>query len=164
MTMMEQMQGVKSYLMAVVMCALLPSVATACSFAPGYFHQVTALRGRVVGKDLGLLQFSWLRQSLSVSNAELVLYEYRYAAKIDELKRAASTRTDSDGKFDFGALPKGQYSLKINVNGSEVDWFDVDVTDVKPTQSVLIDVSPVSPDCTGGHELIEKKNKNAASH
>ena len=152
-------------LIALFLSALLPSAADACSLAPGYFHQVTALRGRIVGKDLGLLQFRWLRQSFSVSDAGLVLYECRWPAKVEQLKRISTTKTDSDGKFDFGALPKGHYSLNINVKGSEVDWFDIQVSnDVRPTESVLIDVSPVAPDCTGGHEFIEKKIKNAATN
>ncbi len=76
------------------------------------------------------------------------------------------TKTDSQGSFDFGTVPGGHYSLDVTVKGSDVmgGWFDVEVTDrVKPTESILIDVSPIEPDCTGGHELIEKK-ANAASH
>jgi hypothetical protein len=38
-------------------------------------------------------------------------------------------------------------------------WFDVEVTDsVKATKSITIDVSPVHPDCTGGHEFIVTKS------
>jgi hypothetical protein len=36
--------------------------------------------------------------------------------------------------------------------------FDVEVTDsVRITKNVTIDVSPIAPDCTGGHEFIETK-------
>lgn len=146
-----------------VMCCRL---VLACSLATGYFHQVTAIRGRVVGKNLGPLQFRWLRQSFSVSGATLKLYEYRSPVEIESLKEVATTKTDSEGNFDFGPLPSGHYSLDVTVQGSDVmgGWFDVEVTDkVKPTDSILIDVSPIAPDCTSGHELIEKKT-NAASH
>ena len=92
------------------------------------------------------------------------------AAKIEELKRIAVIKTDSLGNFDFGTVPSGHYSLAIVVKdskGSDVmdDWFDVEITDkARSTESVLIDISPVAPDCTGGHEFIEKKNTNAASN
>jgi hypothetical protein len=36
--------------------------------------------------------------------------------------------------------------------------FDIEVTDArKATNSITIDVSPVQPDCSGGHEFIESK-------
>jgi hypothetical protein len=41
-------------------------------------------------------------------------------------------------------------------------WFDVEITDVvKPTAAVTLDVSPISPDSTGGHAFIERKAVNA---
>jgi len=112
-----------------------------------------------VGKNLGPLAFGWLRHSFEVSNANLDLYEYR-SAPLDQLKKVASLRTDVHGSFDFGAIPKGHYYLKITVEGSDRlgGLFDVEVTDsVKPTRTITIDVSPIHPDCKGGHEFIEKK-------
>ena len=51
----------------------------AYTFPVGYFHQVTALNGRVVGIDIPMLQsYRWLRQSFSRKNAALTLYKYRY--------------------------------------------------------------------------------------
>jgi hypothetical protein len=126
----------------------------------GYFHQVTAIRGRVVGKNLGPLQFRWLRQSFSVGAANLALYEYRWPAKIEPLNLIARVKTGSRGNFDFGSIAKGQYLLIISVKASDVmgGSFDVEVTDtVEATDSVTIDVSPIKPDCTGGHEFTEKK-------
>jgi hypothetical protein len=132
------------------------SVAVACSFGSGYFHQVSAIRGRVVGRNLGPLQFRWLRQSFSVSDATLTLYEYGSLAKV----KVAVVKTDAHGNFDFGAIPKGHYSLAIDVKdpGRMGDWFDVEVTDaVNATKDIVIDVSPIHPDCKGGHEFIETK-------
>jgi len=146
---------------------LLPVEAEACSLVPGYFHQVTALHGRVVGKDLGPFNFRWLRQSFRVTNATLTLYEYRFPATIDDLKRVAVTKSDSKGNFDFGPVARGHYHLLIEIAGSDTvgGSFDVEITDqVSPTENVLLDVSPIHPDCTGGHEFIETKTKNAASH
>jgi len=138
---------------------LLPIAAGACSFAPGYFHQVTALKGRIVGKNLGPLQFKWFRQLFSVKDATLHVYQYHQPMSVGELKEPIATaRTDSHGRFDFGILPAGHYLLEIAINGSGVDWFDVEITTkIKATESVLIDISPVAPDCSGGHEFIEKK-------
>ena len=139
---------------------LIPSLGGACSLFVGYFHQVTAIRGRVVGKDLGPLQFRWLRQSFSVSDATLTLYEYGSPSKVEDWRKVAMINADSHGHFDFGALPKGHYSLAIDVKHSDRmgGWFDVEVTDaVKPTKDIVVDVSPIAPDCTGGHEFIENK-------
>jgi len=148
-------------IIAIVMfVVLISSLGGACSWVVGHFHQVTAIRGRVVGRNLGPLQFRWLRQSFSVSEATLTLYEYRPLAKVEDRKKIAVIKTDSHGNFDFGAVPKGHYSLDIGVKDSDRmgGWFDVEVTDtVKPTNNIVIDVSPIAPDCTGGHEFIENK-------
>jgi hypothetical protein len=131
----------------------------ACEFVD-YFHQVTAIRGHVVGRSLGPLQFRWLRQSFRVTNATLTLYEYRSPAKIADLKRIVVVKTDAGGDFDFGKVEIGHYYLHVGAkdSGSMEDWFEVEVTDkVRPTEAILIDISPIHPDCTGGHEFIEKK-------
>jgi len=144
----------------IAICLFVVFVSTiggACSFGSRYFHQVTAIRGRVVGRNLGPLQFRWLRQSFSVRDATLTLYEY---GSLDR-KKVAVVKTDGHGNFDFGAIPKGHYSLSIDLKEPSRmgDWFDVEVTDaVKATKDIVIDVSPISPDCTGGHEFIESKS------
>ena len=153
------MRRVTPFRRVVLILAILSALSQACSLAPGYFHQVTAIRGRVVGKSLGLLGFTWLRRSFKVTNATLDLYEYE-SAPFDQLRKVASVRTDAHGSFDFGTVPKGHYYLNIAVDGSDRlgGLFEVEVTDVvKPTQSVVIDVSPIHPDCAGGHEFIETK-------
>jgi hypothetical protein len=103
----------------------------------------------------------WLRQRVSVTDATLTLHEYRAPVKLEELKKIAAVKTDGKGSFDFGSIPKGHYSLSIQVKDSDRmgGWFDVEVTDeVKATRSITIDVSPINPDCTGGHEFIETKS------
>jgi hypothetical protein len=60
---------------------------------------------------------------------------------------------DENGRFDFGPLNTGHYTLIIN--GTE--WFDVEVTPLKhATVSVLIDSTPYGVDCGGGHKIIVK--------
>jgi hypothetical protein len=95
------------------------------------------------------------------------LYGCRSPARVEELKQIAVVKTNSNGKFDFGAVPLGHYSLRVGVDGSDVmgGWFDVEITDkVKPTENILLDVSPIHPDCTGGPEFIERKGNNATSN
>ena len=138
---------------------MLSGLCQACSLAPGYFHQVTDIRGRVVGKSLGQLGFRWLRQSFSVGNATLTLYEYR-SAGFDGTKKVAAVTTDRHGDFDFGSIPTGHYFLNIVVKDSDRlgGLFEVEVTDaVRATKNITIDVSPIHPDCKGGHEFIETK-------
>ncbi|MGB7599429.1 MAG: hypothetical protein WBM24_03935 [Candidatus Sulfotelmatobacter sp.] len=144
-----------------LLIAIISTLVGACSLAVvhSYFHQVTAIRGEVVGRSLGPLQFRWLRQSFRVVGANLALYEYRWPAKQTDLKLVASIKTDPHGNFDFGPIARGHYVLEIR--GSDPDLrgeFDVEVTDaVKATDRITIDVSPIQPDCTGGHEFIESK-------
>ena len=66
------------------------------------------------------------------------------------------TKTDVNGHFDFGEVAAGHYRLTVDDRDwGTSDWFDVEVKlQPKPTAGVTIDVSPASPDCTGGHEFI----------
>jgi hypothetical protein len=106
------------------------------------------------------LQFKWLRQSFGVIGATLALYEYRWPARHEDLKLTGSIKTDSHGDFDFGPIPQGHYILEVRANDPELmGTFDVEVTNaVKSTRSITIDVSPLRPDCSGGHEFIETKS------
>ena len=129
--------------------------AFGCSLGSGYFYQMTQLKGRVVGKTLGPLQyFRFLRQSFSVPNAQLTLYEFKQREDRQNLNELATVKADRDGQFDFGGVPTGHYTLAVD-SDKYSQWFDVEITPaVKQTESVLIDVSPYFPDCEGGHELI----------
>jgi hypothetical protein len=157
---------VKSRTVSAALLVLIASciTATACSWAVGHFHQVTAIRGHVVGKNLGPFQFRWLRQSFSIKNATLTLFEYRWPAEVADQKPIAITKADANGNFDFGEVAAGHYYLRLQANAPEEmeDLFEVEVTGrVRPTESILIDISPVHPDCSGGHEFIETKAANA---
>lgn len=131
---------------------LAVSRAHACEWAIGYFYQVTALKGRVVGTDSRAYLPRWLRQSFAKKHARLALYEYRWPRTPDNMPPIVRTvETDAEGTFDFGPLRPGHYTLVIE----DEDSFDVEVKESpQVTKSVTIDVSTVSPDCTGGHEFI----------
>jgi hypothetical protein len=132
---------------------LAVSQGHACTWAVGYFYEVTALKGRVVGTTTRGLP-RWLRQSFPRKHAKLALYEYRWPRSRNDVPRVTQkAEADNEGKFDFGPLGTGHYTLIID----DEDWFDVEVKQLpQVTESVTIDVSPVSPDCTGGHEFIVK--------
>lgn len=125
-----------------------------CSWAIGYFHQVTCLRGIVVGMNRGWPR--WLRQRVARDNVNLRLYEYRWPLHDrTEMPLVETVKTDGSGRFDFGELQEGHYTLVIDWPSEYAEWFDVEIKKLpKPTSSVKIDVSPVYPDCTGGHEFI----------
>ena len=64
--------------------------------------------------------------------------------------------TDSKGAFDFGSLRTGHYTLAID----DEESFDVEIKELpQVTESITIDVSPVYPDCTGGHEFNVKPRR-----
>jgi hypothetical protein len=139
---------------AIVLAALLLLAvlqARACTWAVGYFYQVTALKGQVVGTTYHGLP-RWLRQSFAKKHAKLVLYEYRWPRARNNMPPVIKTvETDGKGMFDFGPLQTGHYTLAID----DQDSFDVEIKELpQVTDSVTIDVSPVYPDCTGGHEFI----------
>ena len=123
---------------------------SACTLAPGYFYQITALKGRVVGTHSHhTFAPRWLRQTLIRKHAKLALYEYRQPW--DETLLVKTVETDDHGNFDFGPLKQGHYMLRID----DSDLFDVEIKDLpRKTESVTIDVSPITPDCKGGHEFI----------
>ena len=134
--------------------------ALSCSFAVGYFHQVTRLRGTVVGTVnswplIGGSYPRWIRQRIKRRNANLLLYNYRWPGSVRELQPIATVRTDERGRFDFGTLKEGHYMLMIDWAAEHSDEFDVEIKKLPAeTSSVEIDVSPVDSDCTGGHQFI----------
>ena len=127
-----------------------------CSWVRGYFFQVSALRGTVVGADIGPLQYiRWLRQCFARKHAKLSLYQFPASATQRDMPPIRSTRTDSKGHFDFGNVAPGHYTLIIyDDDWGWSDLFDVEVNpETEQTTSVTIDISPFFPDCKGGHEF-----------
>jgi hypothetical protein len=98
----------------------------------------------------------WLRQRVSRGNVTLRLYEYRWPLHDrSQMPVIKMVETDDSGRFDFGELPDGHYTLVIDWPSEYAEWFDVEIKKLpRPTTSVKIDASPVYPDCTGGHEFI----------
>lgn len=146
---------IRNRFLACSLVLLLAQSASSCSWSMGYFYQVTSLRGRVVGTTWHGMPRS-VRQSLAAKHVTLKLYEYQWPAQpLHERPALKTVETDDNGKFDFGALAIGHYSLSIEGQGFG-DGYDVEIKQGLPrvTDSLIIDASPVYPDCTGGHEFI----------
>lgn len=138
---------------SLLLLAVFQVPGQACSWAIGYFYQVTELKGRVVGAHSRYFPW-WLRQSFARKHTKLTLYEYRWPRAGNILPIVKAVETDDRGMFDFGPVNTGHYTLVIG----DRDSFDVELkaNPTRRTETLLIDVSPVFPDCTGGHELIVK--------
>ncbi len=146
--MISRVKNTATVLASLLLLAVLQ--AHACTWAVGFFYQVMALKGQVVGTTYHGLP-RWLRQSFAKKHAKLVLYEYRWPRARNDMPPIVKTlETDGKGVFDFGPLPTGHYTLVIDGE----DSFDVEIKELQQVrESVTIDVSPVYPDCTGGHEF-----------
>jgi len=153
------MKDRSSFLVFVVAALLaLMRAAYPCTLPFGYFHQVTKLRGTVVGVNNGDLRhpFRWARQRVIRPGVRLTLSEWRWPVKaLSERPVVKVVQTDSNGNFDFGALPTGHYALDISDSWGGDSLFDVEIVLLpKPIDFERIDISPVYPDCTGGHEFV----------
>lgn len=129
----------------------------ACSWSIDYFYQLTILKGTVVGSDFPVLHlFRWYRQSVPLSKARLTLYDFCWPCDVSSRTPVKTVVTGSDGKFDFGTLKPAHYFLRIIDEKRALSaWFQIEVKDAHgPKQSEVIDISPVHPDCSGGHEFI----------
>jgi hypothetical protein len=99
---------------------------------------------------------SWLRHRITRDNVKLRLYGYRWPIRDrTETPFIKTVTTDKNGSFDFGGVPVGQYTLVIDWPVADGNSFDLEIKNsIAETSSVTVDVSPVDPDCKGGHEFI----------
>ena len=99
---------------------------------------------------------SWLQHRVARDHVKLRLYKYGWPIRDrSETPLVETLTTDKNGRFDFGSVPVGHYTLVIDWPNVDGDSFDVEVNNLAAeTSSVTIDVSQVDPDCTGGHEFM----------
>src|ERR1700728_1276466 len=87
----------------VVILTLGVSRILACSWAIGYFHQVTSLRGTIVGSTFPILHsFRWFRQSVVRPHAKLALYDYCWPCDVRNL---APVKTALTGEWNIFKEP-----------------------------------------------------------
>jgi hypothetical protein len=93
------------------------------------------------------------------------LYEYRWPVHDWRERLLVKTlETDQSGRFDFGVLAPGHYTLVIDWPSEAANSFDAEVKELsRRTSSVKIDASPVYPDCTGGHEFLMVSEQKLSS-
>jgi hypothetical protein len=129
----------------------------ACDLLEDNFHQITRLSGSVVGvaKSDPRHNVKSIRQSVPVKKAKLELFSYSTTqTKIWERKPLFTKFSDDKGIFDFGQIPDGRYTLLISTEWND-DEYAVEITQkVHKSDLIKIDISPVNPDCTGGHEFL----------
>ena len=89
-----------------------------------------------------------------------MLYDYCRPCDVSTLAPVKTVLTDAEGRFDFGIVKPNHYHLRIDdEKGSLSGLFQVEVKGLpNPKKSETIDISPVHPDCTGGHEFIVRAN------
>lgn len=148
---------IRAPLLVAIACAALTPAANPCTLAEGNFQQITRLRGTVVGVNSGDWRhpFRWIRQHVVRGDVRLTVCRYRpRVTSRYELSVVKVVRTDKGGSFDTCTLGVGQYTLVIDDPWGDNSWFYVEISSLsKATDSVLIDISPVYPNCTGGHEF-----------
>jgi hypothetical protein len=108
---------------------------------------ISQLRGEVVGKNLWLVQYRWLRRLFKASGTELGL-ERRLPST--EYKGNVILHSESVGKvviqksgmFDFGELTEGEYQLTVRLPGEDSVAFAFVIDSSARNGDVLIDASP----------------------
>ncbi len=144
-------------MLAVITLVGLTAKVRACSWAEDFFYEVPVLRGKVVGTDITLFrEFRWLRQAFLRPHMTLTLYVYAHRTQDSGMILVKRVVTDRSGGFDFGIIPPGHYILSVaDKDLDRGDHFNIEVNNAyRPHQSVVIDISPNFPDCSGGHEVI----------
>jgi hypothetical protein len=85
--------------------------------APARPH-LLRFRGQVVGKNLWILQYRWLRRRFKAVGTTLSLVrdlpstEYE-GNVVRHGERVGNVVIDNSGRFDFGDLPPGEYDLTV---------------------------------------------------
>jgi hypothetical protein len=85
---------------------------------PNSYRVGTTLRGRVVGRDLLIVQYRWLRRMFPGREASLSLYKLGTptAPHHDFVRNVFA---DDAGNFDFGIIEPGDYELVVRLAGSD---------------------------------------------
>ena len=130
-----------------VVCNLLTVLAAyqALLFAGGCdrpdYHRISTLRGQVVGRALGALQYRWLRRRFIPVGTRLELMNV--PSHPGELSRRLGVQViDQTGEFDFGNLMPGDYSLTVHVPGEDAYGVRFTIDPSVQNRDVLVDASP----------------------
>jgi hypothetical protein len=109
--------------------------------------RLTRFRGQVVGKNLWILQYRWLRRRFNAVGTTLSLVrdfpstEYKGNVVLHG-EKVGSVVIDRSGIFDFGDLPPAQYDLSVSSPGEDAVSFGFVIDPSAHSTQVLIDASP----------------------
>jgi hypothetical protein len=114
---------------------------------PPVLPHLARFRGQVVGKNLWIVQYRWLRRRFKAAGTTLslvrVLPSTEYQGNVVRNgERAGETVINSSGNFDFGNLTPGQYSLTVTYPGEDAVEFGFVIDPSARSADVLIDASP----------------------
>jgi hypothetical protein len=104
-------------------------------------------RGQVVGKNLGILQYRWLRRRFKAVGTTLSVIrdlpstEYK-GNVVRHGERVGDVVIDNSGRFDFGDLLPGEYDLTVTFPGEDAVGFGFVIDPSAHSTDVLIDASP----------------------
>ena len=124
------------------------------SAAPMLPH-LARFRGQVVGKNLWIIQYRWLRRRFTAVGTTLDLVRelpstayqgnvVRHGEKVGDVV------IDRSGGFDFGDLMPGEYQLTVTYPGQDAVGFGFIIDPSARSSDVLIDASPAYYcDCCG---------------
>jgi hypothetical protein len=114
--------------------------------APARPH-LARFRGQVVGKNLWILQYRWLRRRFKAVGTTLSLVrdlpssEYKGNIVLHG-ERVRDVVIDNFGRFDFGDLTPGEYDLSVIFPGEDAVGFGFVIDPSAHSTEVLIDASP----------------------
>jgi hypothetical protein len=109
--------------------------------------RLARFRGQVVGKNLWIIQYRWLRRRFKAVGTTLSLVralastEYK-GNVVRHTERMGNAVIDNSGRFDFGDLPPGEYELTVTFPGEDAVEFRFVVDPSAHSTDVLIDASP----------------------
>src|ERR1700730_3059470 len=100
-----------------------PSLQGKCERLPALTRpHLARFRGQVVGKNLWIIQYRWLRRRFKAVGTRLSLIRELPGTEdkgndVQRHERVADVVVDQSGRFDFGALMPGQYDLFADFPG-----------------------------------------------
>jgi hypothetical protein len=109
--------------------------------------RLARFRGEVVGKNLSIVQYRWLRRRFKAVGTTLSLVrdltstEYQ-GTVVRHSDRAVDIVVDKSGSFDFGDLMPGEYNLFVTYPGEAAVGFQFVIDPAARSTDVLIDASP----------------------
>jgi len=125
--------------------------------------RLAELRGQVVGKNLWIVQYRWLRRRFKAIGTTLSLVRELPSTKYEgnvvlNEERVGDTVIDKSGAFDFGNLTPGEYDLTVTFPGEDAVGFGFVIDPSARSTGVLIDASPAY-DCNCCGWNFELKSK-----